>query len=583
MRSPSECRFRSFDGVELFYRHWPATQPGPERKAVVLFHRGHEHSGRMQDVVDKLDLADFDMFAWDARGHGLSPGDRGYAEHFGVLVKDIDSFVQHINQQYGIATSQMAVMAQSVGAVLATTWVHDFAPQIRCLVLATPALQVKLYVPLAIPGLRFLMLFKQKAFVQSYVKPKLLTHDPVKIQSYQQDKLITRAIAVNILVGLFDAAKRLIRDAAAIHAPTLLLTSGNDWVVHQKPQWALFDGLASGTKEKHLFPGFFHDTLNEKDNHLPIGKARDFIRNAFKQPQATPSLLNAHQTGYTWQEYQSLTTPLPAFSPKRWQFALTRLGLKVGAWLSDGIKLGVQTGFDSGSTLDYVYRNRASGFTPFGKLVDWFYLNSIGWRGIRLRKQHLETLLAQTMAKVAASGQPVHLVDIAAGHGRYILDALKQFKQPFTAVLRDYSQINVDAGQQMIAERGLKEKVSFIKGDAFDQAGLASLSPRPTIAVVSGLYELFPDNAMIGQSLAGLAAAVPPGGYLVYTNQPWHPQLEMIARALTSHRDGLPWIMRRRTQQEMDQLVAAAGFDKIDQLIDEWGIFSVSVARRRSE
>ena len=38
--------------------------------------------------------------------------------------------------------------------------------------------------------------------------------------------------------------------------------------------------------------------------------------------------------------------------------------------------------------------------------------------------------------------------------------------------------------------------------------------------------------------------------------------------------------MRRRTQSELDQLVAAAGFEKLDQRIDEWGIFTVSMARR---
>jgi hypothetical protein len=38
--------------------------------------------------------------------------------------------------------------------------------------------------------------------------------------------------------------------------------------------------------------------------------------------------------------------------------------------------------------------------------------------------------------------------------------------------------------------------------------------------------------------------------------------------------------MRRRTQAEMDQLVEEAGFRKIDQRIDEWGIFTVSLAVR---
>ena len=120
----------------------------------------------------------------------------------------------------------------------------------------------------------------------------------------------------------------------------------------------------------------------------------------------------------------------------------------------------------------------------------------------------------------------------------------------------------------------------FVQGDAFDRQSLGTLEPRPSLAVVSGLYELFASNQMVSTSLAGLADAVETGGYLVYTGQPWHPQLEMIARALTSHRGGQAWVMRRRSQAEMDQLVAAAGFRKIIQRIDEWGIFSVSLAQR---
>src|SRR5207245_6256788 len=108
---------------------------------------------------------------------------------------------------------------------------------------------------------------------------------------------------------------------------------------------------------------------------------------------------------------------------------------------------------------------------------------------------------------------------------------------------------------------------------------LAAIAPRPTIAVVSGLYELFPDNDRIAASLRGLAEALEDDGYLIYTNQPWHPQMEFIARVLIN-RDGQPWIMRRRTQEEMDDLVRAAGFEKLGMEIDEYGIFTVSLARK---
>ena len=47
-----ERTFKTWDGTELFYRAWlPAKTTN---KALVLFHRGHEHSGRWQETVTGL-------------------------------------------------------------------------------------------------------------------------------------------------------------------------------------------------------------------------------------------------------------------------------------------------------------------------------------------------------------------------------------------------------------------------------------------------------------------------------------------------------------------------------------------------
>jgi SAM-dependent methyltransferase len=330
-----------------------------------------------------------------------------------------------------------------------------------------------------------------------------------------------------------------------------------------------------------VFDGFLHDTLGEKDRARAIGKARDFLLRMFDEPHATSSLLDAHQNGFTKNEFDALSRPLPALSIKRVMFGVSRFGLKTGGRLSDGIRLGLRTGFDSGGSLDYVYRNKARGITPAGRLVDWFYLNSIGWRGIRVRKQHLECLLRKAMDRLRAKGSAVRILDVAAGHGRYVLEAIeKQEAAPDSVLLRDFSTENVRQGQELIQAKHLPAPVRFESGDAFDRQSLASIRPSPTLGVVSGLYELFPENGPVRRSLAGLADAIEPGGYLVYTGQPWHPQLEMIARVLSSHRDHKPWIMRRRTQEEMDQLVEDAGFRKLEQLTDDWGIFTVSLAQR---
>jgi alpha-beta hydrolase superfamily lysophospholipase len=583
MREMHELRFSTHDGVELFYRHWPATAPDIDapRQAVLLFHRGHEHSGRIAHLVDELDLPGFDFFAWDARGHGQSPGARGDSPSFATSARDVQTFVDHLGATFAIAEQDISVVAQSVGAVIVATWVHDYAPKIRSLVLASPAFQVKLYVPFARTGLALMQRLKGNFFVNSYVKARFLSHDPERVASYDNDPLITKAISVNVLLGLYEAADRVVADANAIQVPTQLLISGADFVVHRGPQDRFFERLGSLRKEKHVLPGFFHDTLGERDRHLAVSRARRFILQNLEQPVSRPSLLDADRLGATCAEAEELAAPLPHNSLRDLYWRMTRASMRLGSKLSTGVKLGFDTGFDSGSTLDYVYRNKPTGTGALGRMIDGNYLKSIGWRGIRQRKVNLEELLRLAMAHLRNQGKPVHIVDIAAGHGRYILESLQGVDPlPESILLRDYSDINVRDGNALIEQKDLDPIARFVKGDAFDRADLAALEPKPTLAVVSGLYELFASNQMVGDSLAGLAAAVEPGGYLVYTGQPWHPQLELIARALTSHRAGQAWVMRRRTQAEMDQLVEAAGFRKITQRVDEWGIFTVSLAQR---
>lgn len=293
-----------------------------------------------------------------------------------------------------------------------------------------------------------------------------------------------------------------------------------------------------------------------------------------------PSLLDADRLGHTCAEAEALAAPLPKNSPRDLYWRATRAGLRLGSLWSDGVKLGFDTGFDSGSTLDYVYRNQPSGSGPLGRLIDRNYLDSIGWRGIRQRKLHAEELLRLAMQRLREEQREVRIVDIAAGHGRYILEALQGVEPlPESILLRDYSEINVRDGSALI-EQGPRRHRPLRQGRRLRSrrpGGAATeAEPRGGFRALRAVRRQ-PHGRRL---LAGLGEALEEGGYLVYTGQPWHPQLELIARALTSHRQGQAWVMRRRTQAEMDQLVAAAGFRKITQRVDQWGIFSVSLAQK---
>jgi len=564
----TEQTFKSWDGTALFYRAWSPAKP--TNKALLLFHRGHEHSGRWQETVNSLALDDVAIFAWDARGHGKSPGERGAADNLGDVIKDVDAFARHVAQEHHVLIENMIVLAHSLAAVTVTAWVHDYAPPIRAMILATAAFHVKLYIPFAIPTLRMI----RPRFVKSYVKAKMLTHDRAQAAQYDADPLIFRQIAVNVLLDLHDTAKRLVADAGAIQTPTLMIGAGKDWVVNLKAQQKFVDRISSTEKSFEIFPDAYHAIFHETNRREVLDLVRGFVLDHFAKPPTRTSLRDADKRGFTFREFENLKTNGGA------KFAVARAGLKIAGRLSRGIEIGSDHGFDSGLSLDYVYKNQPTGCGPFGRLIDKSYLHSPGWRGIRQRKLNLEKVLRDLIVKIHREDRAIRILDIASGPGRYVIETIRALPEiPIRATLCDYKQENVEAVRALADELNLNGAVEAKPTNAFDRESLARIQPRATIGIVSGLYELFPSNDAVLNSLRGLADAIEPGGYLIYTNQPWHPQLKFIAHVLRN-REGERWIMRRRTTAEIDELVRVAGFEKIEMEIDEWGMFTVSVAKR---
>jgi alpha-beta hydrolase superfamily lysophospholipase len=535
-RQSQGASFQSHDGNSLFYRCW-AGKAGVDARAIVLFQAQAEQESNLQHWVDGFDLPECHFFACNVQAIAGAGVPQGALPDFATLVKNADGLVRHIGRQHGIAMENMAVIAQGAAAVAIAAWVHDYAPKIAAMVLLAASFQ--------------------RRFANRFSAP-----DEAK--------------------GLRYSARRISNDAAAIFAATQLIIAGDDAFAERGAQELFFARIASSVKEKHVIDGVAHDVLGQPPHAGLLPLIRNFVQQRFSHPAALPDLRNAHLAGVTFDELARLKQP-PGSNLANLYWALTRATVRALAWVSEGMKIGADTGFDSGSTLDYVYRNQSQGVTPLGKMVDRFYLDSISWRGIRVRKPHVESLIARAITQLRQANQPIRIVDIAAGHGRYILEVLARQKQlDVDILLRDFAPVNIEQGRQLIAKLGMQDCARFELGDGFDRASLAQITPRPTLAVACGLYELFPDNTLVHASLAGLADALDSGSYLVYTTNPWHPQLEMVARGLTTHRDGhSQFFMRRRFQAEMDQMVEAAGFVKLDQLIDEWGIFSVSLAQKK--
>lgn len=587
--------FNAYDGTAIYYRYWLTmplakiaeasriarqsdTHNSDTPRQVILLHRGHEHSGRLSELGERFANEGYQVFAWDARGNGRSGGIKDHAESVTELVRDLNDFVKLVSSQTGISIENTLIVASSIGATLAAAWVHDYAPTIRGMILGTPAISIRLYIPMAIPALKVARKLGLMSRVSSYVKAQVLTHDKEAQSAYNNDPLISSSISSDLLIDTHATGQRLLDDAAAITAPTFVLCAGKDYVVDKQAERDFYEQLASPLKRWQLYPDSFHAIFHETNKVDIFADCIEFANSLFEKPVEKVNLTNAHLDSPSKDKVDRLA--IKPFNPS---FAITRLAMQKFGHVSDAIATGLEHGFDSGSSLDKVYTNEPKGKNIFGKAVDKFYLSNIGWQGIRIRRQHLLQLARVAISELAkkdmTSNREIRVLDIASGNGYYVFDLLQEFES-LSAELRDYDSHNVQVLTDKANKLGMADRVTAVEKDAFDPASYADNSDTKglfDIAITSGVFELFSDNTLVATALSGIYDSLIEHGYIIYTNQPWHPEQEFISKTLNNHR-GKNWVMRCRSQAEMDQLVTQAGFTKVDMRIDRFGIFTVSIA-----
>lgn len=247
-----------------------------------------------------------------------------------------------------------------------------------------------------------------------------------------------------------------------------------------------------------------------------------------------------------------------------------RFAMRTVGRLSDGIRLGFREGFDSGSMVDYVYRARASGITPLGRLIDRSMLRHPVWAGVRARR---ELLIGQLRAALAASGTSgPSLFDMAAGPGSYLLKL-----QPGELWAADIDPDEVRQGEARAAREG-RSDIRYVVADAFDPATWPRR--RFDVLVASGFFDILVDGGDVERLLDAGTAASGPGARWVFTVMERHPDLALLRDVLVDF-NGRPWEAVTRSADEVLSLAEARGW-RLERIEREGrGFFAVATMVRR--
>ena len=561
--------FNTFDGNKIFYRVWNFEK---NKKTLIIIHRGHEHSERLNGLAQDKKFLKYNIFAYDLRGHGYtevksSPNSMDY-------VRDLDTFVKHLKNEYQIKEEDIFIVANSIGGVILSAYVHDFAPNIAGIALLAPAFEIKLYIPFAKQLVTLLTKIKKDAKVMSYVKAKVLTHDIEEQNKYNSDKLINKEINAKLLLDLDNMGKRLVEDSMAIELPTIIFSAEKDYVVKNSAQKKFFLNLSSKKREFVELKNFYHGIIFEKERQKVYEMLDEFIQDVFKNQNTS---IDVSTREFSRKEYERIALEEYPLSEKIF-YSIQKFSMKTFGFLSKGMSLGLKYGFDSGISLDYIYKNQANGKLLIGKLIDKFYLNQIGWVGVRQRKKNLLALIEEKIDNLGEEN--VKILDVAGGTGNYLFDIKEKYPK-VKILINEFKKSNIEVGEEVI-KRNNWENISFVNYDCFDKETYKKIDFTPNIVIISGVFELFEDNNMLENTISGVAEILDKNGVVIYTGQPWHPQLKQIALVLNSHKgDGKSWLMRRRSVKELDSLFENYGLKKEKMLIDNEGIFTVSSAELR--
>lgn len=276
---------------------------------------------------------------------------------------------------------------------------------------------------------------------------------------------------------------------------------------------------------------------------------------------------------------EELRRRLPAASPRAWRFAALGTASRLGALLSDGLRIGYRQGFDSGDFMDHVYADRPSGRTALGRAIDRRLLARPTCEAFRDIRGIAEQAVLAALDACPPGSRPV-VVDVAAGPAPYLLQALRD-RPAVRAVLRDVDPAALATADRAAIALGVADRVTCTVADAFDTASLAAQHVNPDVVLELGLYGMFHDDELIRRHIAEMGERVRPR-QVVCNVQTWNPEIEYIARVWRNRR-GEPCVWRLRSHTTILGWFADAGYVPAGVDADRHGIYRVMRLVRRED
>lgn len=265
--------FLSFDNTRLVYREWLADKP---KGNIVVVHGAGEHSNRYTHVVDHFTAAGFNVFTWDARGHGESEGQRGFVERWFHFRNDIHYYFKAVRPSF--SGQPVFLLGHSLGGVMTLDYLLNHPEEdIRGYICSAPAIGKVGISPILLGLSRIFTHIAPRLSLDTGLELDAVSRDPTWLESSRQDPLYHSKGTPRLATEVIDTAAWIHEHASDFNYPLLMVHGTDDRVCEIDGSRQFFGNTQQADKTLKEYEGGYHELFNDIDKARVLQDVQSWI------------------------------------------------------------------------------------------------------------------------------------------------------------------------------------------------------------------------------------------------------------------------------------------------------------------
>ncbi|MEM9266773.1 MAG: alpha/beta fold hydrolase [Cyanobacteria bacterium P01_F01_bin.13] len=262
--------FTASGGLSLYYQSWLPTST--VKATVILIHGLGGHSSLFQNVVKALIPDGYALYAYDLRGHGQSPGQRGYISRWSEYRDDLAHFIAMVQQQH--PTVPCFLLSHSLGGIIALDYAlhtclnpiepsNTIYPTVTGIVTASLPFGTHATTDLRLKIGQLLSLSWPRFSLSLGLKHILPSRDRSVVLAYAHDPLRHQRGTARLATEFLKIVQTLNTHQSCLTIPMLMLHGTADKVADYKISKDFFRKLPQTNKTFISYSGAYHELYNE--------------------------------------------------------------------------------------------------------------------------------------------------------------------------------------------------------------------------------------------------------------------------------------------------------------------------------